>query len=48
MNEEIINYELQEIANQIAFESSMLYIEELEDERALANEWRNVGPGWDE
>ena len=48
MNEEIINYELQEIANQIAFESTILHFDEVQEEPLYASEWTNIGPGWDE
>ena len=48
VNEEIINYELQEIANQIAFESTMLYFDEVQEELLYASEWTNNGPGWDD
>jgi hypothetical protein len=49
MNEEIINYELQEIANQVAFESSIIYCDFLdEDWLAAAMQTFNIGPGWDD
>ena len=48
MNEDIINYGLQEIANQIAFESTMLYFDAVQEELLFFSEWTNIGPGWDE
>lgn len=46
---EILNYELQEIANQIQFEESILYCDKLDEEYLqAAMETFNIGPGYDE
>ena len=50
MNEvEIMNYELQEIANQVAFENSIIFCDMLDEEFLMqAMQTHNIGPGFDE
>lgn len=46
--EQIINYELQEIHNQVLFESTNIVYEHMMEEKEQGEWWKTIGPGYDD